>query len=63
MARDIVDTEMICAAILTGAFICNQRQALTSGVVDNTIREKFPEYLQLVRETAAVLAPNTEGTE
>ncbi len=48
-----MDSEMICAAILTGAFICNQRSALTSGVVDTTIREKFPEYLQLVRETAA----------
>lgn len=57
-----MDTEMICAAILTGAFICNQRSALTSGVVDHTIREKFPEYLQLVRETAAS-TPSTEGQE
>ena len=56
-----MDTEMICAAILTGAFICNQRQALTSGVVDTTIREKFPEYLQLVRDQAS--APKTEGNE
>lgn len=63
MARDMLDTEMICAAILTGAFICNQRSALTGGVVDTTIREKFPEYLQLVRETAGVLAPSTEGQE
>ena len=57
-----MDTEMICAAILTGAFICNQRSALTGGVVDSTIREKFPEYLQLVREHSTS-APKTEGAE
>ena len=56
-----MDTEMICAAILTGAFICNQRQALTSGVVDTTIREKFPEYLQLVREQTAKDASALSG--
>lgn len=57
-----MDTEMICAAILTGAFICNQRSALTGGVVDHTIREKFPEYLELMREqTAKDSASNAQG--
>jgi len=63
MQRNMTDTEMICAAILTGAYVCAQRQALTSAVLDHSIREKFPEYLQLVRETEAVLAPSTEGKE
>lgn len=65
MDRDTKDSELICAAILAGAYVCAQRQTLTSAVLDHSIREKFPEYLQFIREQASkpASAPKTEAKE
>ena len=48
-----MDTELIAAAILTNAFTNSQRQALSSGRVDESIREKFVEFLAFIREQTA----------
>jgi len=65
MDSDRRDSDMICAAILAGAYVCAQRQTMTSAVLEHSIREKFPEYLQFVRELGAkaASAPKTEGKE
>ena len=44
-----MDSEMIAAAILTAAYISVQRQALSGGVVDTTVKEKYVEYLNFVK--------------
>ena len=44
-----MDSEMITAALLTVAFVSVQRQALTSGMVDTTVKEKYVEYLAFVK--------------
>lgn len=48
-----MDNEMIAAAILTAAYISSQRQALSGGVVDATLREKYVEYLTFVKSKKA----------
>ena len=45
-----MDNEILAAAILTAGFIGVQRQAISGGRVDDSIREKFIEYLAFVRE-------------
>ncbi len=54
-----MDSEMIAAAILTAAYVAAQRQALTSGVVDSAVKEKYVEYLAFVQAKgkAASAAP------
>jgi len=48
-----MDYDLIAAAVLTAAFVNSQRQALSSGRVDDAIREKFIEYLEFVRAQRA----------
>ncbi len=45
-----MNSDLIAAAILTAAFAQAQRQSLTLGVLDDSIREKFLEYLAFVRK-------------
>jgi len=52
-----MNSEIIAAAILAAAFAQAQRQPLTLGVLDNSIREKFVEYLAFVREQTAPPKP------
>jgi hypothetical protein len=44
-----MDSEMITAAILTAAYISVQRQALSGGVVDTSVKDKYVEYLAFVK--------------
>lgn len=45
-----MNNDIIAAAILTAGFIGAQRQAISGGRVDDSIREKFVEFLAFVRE-------------
>ena len=57
-----MDSEMITAAILTAAYISVQRQALSGGVVDNSVKEKYREYLAFVRrENKGGSVPKAKG--
>ncbi len=47
------NTEILAAAILTAAFVGAERQPLHSGRLDESLREKFLEYLLFVREHTA----------
>ncbi len=47
-----MDNDVIAAAILTAAFVSSQRVPISSGRVDDSVREKFLEYLDFVRENA-----------
>ena len=48
-----VNNDLVAAAILTAAFISAQRVPISSGRVDDSVREKFQEYLDFVREHAS----------
>ena len=48
-----MDSEIIAAAILTAGFTAAVRQPLSTGRMDDSIREKFVEYLAFVREQTA----------
>jgi len=48
-----MQSDVIAAAILAAAYAQAQRQPLTLGVLDSSIREKFVEYLAFVRERSA----------
>lgn len=52
-----MNSDVIAAAILAGAYAQAQRQPLTLGVLDSSIREKFVEYLAFVREQTAPPKP------
>ena len=47
-----MNNDILAAAILTAGFVGVQRQAISGGRVDDSIREKFIEYLAFVREQA-----------
>ena len=49
-----MDSEIVAAAILAAGFANAQRQPLNTGRLDDSIREKFLEYLAFVREQTAV---------
>ncbi len=57
-----MDSEMIAAAILTAAYISAQRQALTSGLVDQSVKEKYREYLAFVRKQGAASEASASGS-
>ncbi len=52
-----MNSEVIAAAILAAGYAQAQRQPLTLGVLDNSIREKFVEYLAFVHEQTAPPRP------
>jgi hypothetical protein len=59
---DAMNSDAIAAAILTAAYAQAQRQPITLGVLDNSIREKFAEYLIFVREHTAPPQPAKKVT-
>ena len=45
-----MDNDQIAAAILAVGFVAGQRQALSGGVLEHTLEEKYVEFLAFVRE-------------
>ncbi len=48
-----MDSDKIAAAILAAGFAVSQRQALSGGRIEDTLREKYIEFLGFVREQDA----------
>jgi predicted patatin/cPLA2 family phospholipase len=44
-----MNSDQIAAAILAAAYVSAQRQALSSGVVEENLRQKYVEFLEFVR--------------
>jgi hypothetical protein len=43
------DSEMIAAAILAAGFTAAQRQSISSGRTEDSLREKYIEFLAFIR--------------
>jgi hypothetical protein len=54
------DSEMIAAAILAAGFAAAQRQSITSGRLEDALREKYIEFLAFVREQNSPPAKKTK---
>jgi hypothetical protein len=48
-----MDDEKIAAAILAAGFAGAQRVALSGGVLEDTLKEKYVEFLAFIREHKA----------
>ena len=48
-----MDNDQIAAAILAAGFAVAQRQALSGGRIEDSLREKYIEFLAFVREQNA----------
>ena len=48
-----MDDEKIAAAILAAGFAGAQRVALSGGVLEDTLKEKYVEFLAFIREREA----------
>ena len=44
-----MDNDQIAASILAAAFVAGQRNALSGGVLENTLKEKYVEFLDFVQ--------------
>jgi hypothetical protein len=59
-----MDNEMIAAAILAAGFVSAQRVALSGGVLEDTLKEKYVEFLAFIRERkTAESTPRTGAGE
>ena len=44
------NNDVVAAAILAAGFTAGQRQALSGGVLEETLKEKYLEFLAFIRE-------------
>lgn len=58
-----MDNDNIAAAILAAGFAAAQRTALTGGVLEDTLKEKYVEFLAFVREQNAASKKSTGGAK
>ena len=59
-----MDDEKIAAAILAAGFAGAQRVALSGGVLEDTLKEKYVEFLAFIREhKAAESTPRPRSRE
>ena len=56
-----MDNDQIAAAILAAGFVAGQRNALTGGVLENTLKEKYVEFLAFVQEQNASVPPASKA--
>jgi hypothetical protein len=61
MDKDM-DNDMIAAAILAAGFAGAQRVALSGGVLEDTLKEKYVEFLAFIRERKAAESAPRAGT-
>jgi hypothetical protein len=61
MPKD-TDAEKIAAAILAAGFAGAQRVALSGGVLEDTLREKYVEFLAFIRQQKAADSAPRAGT-
>jgi hypothetical protein len=57
-----VDNEMVAAAILAAGFAGAQRVALSGGVLEDTLKEKYLEFLAFIREQKAAESTPRAGS-
>jgi hypothetical protein len=56
-----MDDEKIAAAILAAGFAGAQRVALSGGVLEDTLKEKYVEFLAFIREHEAAKSAARAG--
>jgi hypothetical protein len=56
-----MDDEKIAAAILAAGFAGAQRVALSGGVLEDTLKEKYVEFLAFIREQKAAESASRAG--
>ncbi|GEM_PF-4605189 len=54
-----MDNEKIAAAILAAGFAAGQRQPLSGGVLEDSLKEKYVEFLAFIRAQDAAAAAAT----
>ena len=60
--EDDMDDEMVAAAILAAGFAGAQRVALSGGVLEDTLKEKYVEFLGFIREQKAAESAPRPGS-
>ena len=56
-----MDDEKIAAAILAAGFAGAQRVALSGGVLEDTLKEKYVEFLAFIREQKSAESASRAG--